>query len=255
MQIGPGITWFVRGCQSNCVGQCQSYATWCQPKWISIKLRYHCIETSTIWLKLAMVRESWLLEKAGSKWHANCMLDEASQALIQLPESTVLWEDCATHAWCNMNLVDPVLEMKPLSCHGQFILWQQSVVMLAHKYQETINTWPGTGGSGDPWIEKPENLAVFLWQKCKLCTSSLCQCSKLKLMGACVIVLPSPHCYTQKMLFTPVMLFHIISNPPLSFLHSANPRIVFFFIACKTTRVTSCMQGPRVKGHQVKGYM
>ena len=46
------------------------------------------------------------------------MLDEASQALIQLPESTVLWEDCATHAWRNMNLVDPVLEMKPLSCQA-----------------------------------------------------------------------------------------------------------------------------------------
>ena len=59
---------------------------------------------------------------------------------------------------------------------------------------------------------EPENLAVFLWQKCNLCTSNLCQCSKLKLMAACVIVIPSPHFYTQKMLFTPVVLFHIISH-------------------------------------------
>ena len=74
-----------------------------------------------------MVRESWLLEKAGSKWHANCMLDEASQTLSVLALkfnylnpglTTVLWVDCATHAWRNMNLVDPVLEMKPLSCQA-----------------------------------------------------------------------------------------------------------------------------------------
>ena len=46
-----------------------------------------------------------LLEKAGSKWHANCMLDEASQTLSVLALkfnylnpglTTVLWVDCAT---------------------------------------------------------------------------------------------------------------------------------------------------------------
>ena len=45
--------------------------------------------------------------------------------------------------------------------------------------------------------------------------------------------------YTQKMLFTPVVLFSLFTL--------ANPRIVSL-IVCKTTRVTSCMQGPGVKG-------
>ena len=71
-----------------------------------------------------MVRESWLLEKAGSKWHANCMLDEASQTLsvLALKFNYLNQLFCGWIVQPNMNLVDPVLEMKPLSCHGQFIL-------------------------------------------------------------------------------------------------------------------------------------
>ena len=42
-------------------------------KWISVKLRYR----EQVWLESAMVGESCLLEKAGSKRHANYTLESS----------------------------------------------------------------------------------------------------------------------------------------------------------------------------------
>ena len=100
--------------------------------------------------------------------------------------TTVLSVDCASQyefGWSNTR-------MNPLGCHGQFILWQQSVVMLAHKYQETINTWPkdtrtrgpetqgqGTQGQGT-WV--PSCVSLSFYDRTAT-TSNLCQCSQCSL--------------------------------------------------------------------------
>ena len=55
-----------------------------EQKWISLKLWHHCIEMSTSPARIAMVGESWQLEKEGSKYHANYMLEEACCALSVL---------------------------------------------------------------------------------------------------------------------------------------------------------------------------
>jgi len=84
------------------------------------------------------------------------------------------------------------------------------------------------------------------------CTSSLCMPMALFIANnaisnypltclilSCVIVISSPH-FTHKRCSSHQLCYFLSS-------HSANPRIVSL-IVCKTTRVTSCMQGPGVKG-------
>ena len=115
-------------------------------------------------------------------------------------------------------------------------------------YKHWTWTWTWTGDRR-PKDQGPKCLAVFY----------LAFMTEVQLQTTCVNVLSSnlrlcrrdsesALLNTQKVLFTPVVLFHIISHLPLSFLHPANP-IIASFVACNTTSVTIYTQGPRVKGH------